>query len=179
MTINGSYHQDAGSALIIAVTGTNTVPNLQYDRLVVSGRADLGGVIAYGFFNPADAQSTNNVFYPQEGATIDVVLASKIAAQNLLVRGPIWGDGLHFRWDIVDVANGRQALRLTAGRIPPVIAIQQRGDQVQIAYPTNYTGYTLEKATTLAPGNWTPTGTTGNSATIPASGGAAFFRLKK
>ncbi len=175
MTINGNYHQDPGTALMIAITGTNNTP-LQYDHLIVNGRAELGGVIAFGFFNMATGQPTEG---PAEGSVFDVVTATNITTNNLLVRGPLWGNGLHFRGDVVNVAEGRQALRLTAVRIPPVLAVERADSLLRIAYPTNYIGMTLESSTSLGKGNWSAVSTGTNLVTLPASNSAAFFRLRK
>lgn len=63
---------------------------------------------------------------------------------------------------------------------PPALSISRTGDSVTISWPGDATGFTLESTPALAPAAWTPvSGVTGNSATVPVSGDARFFRLRQ
>jgi hypothetical protein len=179
MTVNGNYSQQDGTALVIGIAGTNTMSSgaQQYDQLVVSGRADLGGRIGFVLFNPDNQTNQAGVFQPVAGDTFDVVVASNIVTHALTVRGPIWGDGLHFNWSVVTRPDGRQALRLVATHVPPPIALQRTGSKLQLIYPTNYTGYTVQSTPTLSPTNWTTFSTGTNVVILNPTNTSGFFRL--
>jgi hypothetical protein len=172
MSIVGNYSQSPGSALVIGITGQDA-----YDQLQVSGRADLGGLIAFGLFSPTD-QTNGDYFQPAAGATFDVVVAPVVAAHDLLVRGPIWGDGLHFNWSVETRSDGLQALRLVATHVPPILAIQSTPSAVSVVYPTNYPAYTLQGSPDLSPGSWSFVSIGTNQVTLPATSPALFLRLK-
>jgi hypothetical protein len=181
MTINGSFQLGVGGALAIAIAGTNTTATgaQEYDQLIVNGRADLGGVIGFGLFNPADVTERTNVFSPPLGATFDLVVASNIVTHSLIVRGPIWGNGLHVNWNVVNRADGKQALRLVAVPIAPPLFIQRAGAKLQIQYPTNFVGYVLQSSRNLASTNWTDVSANTPRLEINATNSAEFFRLLK
>jgi len=179
MTINGNYSQGPGTGLIIAIAGTNTLSSgaQQYDQLNISGRADLSGVIAFGLFDPANQTNQAGYFSPPAGATFDVVVATNISVHHLTVRGPIWGDGLHFNWSVVTRDDGLQALRLLAVEVRPLLVIQNLGSTAQLLYPTNYLGYVLQGSAALLPGNWSPISSGTNLVNFPSTNSTAFFRL--
>ncbi len=181
MTINGNYAQEAGTGLFIAIAGTNTLSSgaQEHDQLLISGRADLAGTIGFALFDPSNVTNRVNLFQPPAGATFDVVVATNIVTHDLLVRGPIWGDGLHFNWSVVNRADGRQAVRLVAVRIAPTLIVQATGGKVEAAYPTNFTGYTLQYSPTLTSSNWTAFSTATNRVVIDPTNAAGFFRLFK
>lgn len=182
MTVNGNYSQFAGGALLIAIAGTNTASTgaQQYDQLVVRDQANLaGGRIDFGLFNPDNQTNQAGVFQPVAGDTFDVVVASNIVTHALTVRGRIWGDGLHFNWSVVTRPDGRQALRLVATHVPPRLFLQTAGSQLQLVYPTNYTGYTVQSAPTLSSPSWTPFSTGTNLVVLSPTNSSGFFRLSK
>ena len=179
MTVNGNYTQLAG-ALLIAIAGTNTASDgaQQYDQLAVSGQANFfGGCIAFGLFDPDDQTDQTNVFQPPDGATFDVVVASNIVTQGLSVRGPLWGDGQFINWSVVTRPDGLQALRLTAVEIPPTLFAQSAGSLLQLAYATNYTGYSLQSSPDLS--NWTTLSTGTNVVLVSPTNAYGFFRLSQ
>ena len=182
MTVNGNYSQFAGGALLIAIAGTNTASTgaQQYDQLVVRDQANLaGGRIDFGLFNPDNQTNQAGVLQPVAGDTFDVVVASNIVTHALTVRGRIWGDGLHFNWSVVTRPDGRQALRLVATHVPPRLFLQTAGSQLQLVYPTNYTGYTVQSAPTLSSPSWTPFSTGTNLVVLSPTNSSGFFRLSK
>jgi hypothetical protein len=133
------------------------------------------GHIAFGLFNPNDQTNQTGVFQPPAGATFHVIVASNILTQALLVRGPIWGDGLHFNWGVVTRPDGLQALRLVATHVPPPWS-SKAPVRIELAYPTNYSGYTLQNSPRLSPANWTTILSGTNLRPTNVSG---FFRLSK
>ena len=171
MSIIGNYSQSAGTALIIGLSGPQA-----YDVLQVSGRADLGGIIAFGLFSPSDQTNLTDYYQPAVGSTFDVVVAPTVAVHSLLVRGPIWGDGLHFNWSVVTRSDGLQALRLVATHVPPLLAIRS-SPSVQVLYPTNYVGYSLQSSADLS-GNWNFLSIGTNLVDVPGGNPNGFFRLK-
>ncbi|MEO8429242.1 MAG: hypothetical protein ABI651_19300 [Verrucomicrobiota bacterium] len=181
MTINGNLNLAPATALSIAIAGTNSASNgiQDYDQLLVSGRADLGGVIGFGLFDAGNVANAAGAFQPSEGATFDVVVANQIVTHHLLVRGPIWGDGLHFNWSVVNRSDGKKALRLVAVRIAPPLIIQKTGSALQLAYPTNFQGYVVQTASSLNSSNWTTFATNTNRIDLKPASTSAFFRLSK
>lgn len=181
MTINGDFRLESGTGIAIAIAGKNTAStgSQEYDQLIVSGRADLGGVIGFGFFNPNDPTRVTGIFQPVVGETFDVIVAGSIVRHNLIVRGPIWGDGLHFNWSVVNRADGKQALRLVATRIAPFLGIQPRNSGWEVAYPTNFTGYSIQRSSSLGTPNWTLISNTTNHVEIDTTNDSGFFRLIK
>jgi hypothetical protein len=147
---------------------------------VVSGTANLlGGRIAFGLFNPNDQTNQAGLFQPPDGATFDVVVATNIVLGTVQVQGPIWGDGLCFSGSVVTRTDGMQAVRLVATHVAPRLFLQTAGAQFQLAYPTNYTGYTVESAPTLAPTSWTAFSTGTNLVVLNPTNTSQFFRLVK
>ena len=181
MTINGNFYQFGGT-LMIGIAGTNTLNDgaQQFDQLVVSGTAYLfGGGVAFELFDPNDQTDRTNVFQPADGATFDVVVASNIVASSVHIRGPVWGDGLFFKGSIVTRTDGLQAVRLTATHVPPQIFLQSAGSALRLVYGTNYTGYTIQSATSLSLSNWTAFATGTNVAMVSVTNSSRFFRLSK
>jgi hypothetical protein len=181
MTVNGDYRQESGTGMSIAIAGTNTLStgSQEYDQLTVSGRADLGGVIGFGLFNRSDKTLTTGLYQPALGATFDVVVATNIVTHDLMVRGPIWGDGLHFNWSVVDRPDGKQALRLVAANIAPFLVVQPTDNGLEVAYPMNFTGYILQRSSTLTAPNWTILSNSTNRVKIDTTGSTGFFRMLK
>jgi hypothetical protein len=62
----------------------------------------------------------------------------------------------------------------------PVLSAQLEGGQFLLTWNPGVYSFILESTTTLGPSaNWQPVpGATGNSAAVPAGGGAAYFRLR-
>lgn len=183
MTVDGNYYQFAGT-LFIGVAGTNTTSQgaQQFDQLVVSGTANLfGGSLTVGLFNPDDQTNRAVVFQPPNGSTFDVVVASNIAVtSSFTVRGSsVWGDGLFFDWGIVTRPDGLQALRLVAAPYPPILTLQRAGSMLQLSYPTNYAGYTVQSTPTLSTTNWTTFSTGTNVVMLDFTNDRQFFRLSK
>jgi hypothetical protein len=182
MTINGNYSQFSGGTLVIGIAGANTLSDgaQQFDQLVVSGTANLlGGRIAFGLFNPNDQTNQAGLFQPPDGATFDVVVATNIVLGAVQVQGPIWGDGLFFSGSVVTRTDGLQAVRLVATHVPPRLFLQTAGAQLQLVYPTNYTGYDVQSSPTLVAPNWTPFSTGTNLIVLNPTHASQFFRLTK
>ena len=181
MTINGDFRQESGTGIAIAIAGKNTIStgSQEYDQLVVSGRAELGGVIGFGFFNPSDPTRVTGIFQPVVGDTFDVVVAGNIVRHSLIVRGPIWGDGLHFNWSVVNRSDGKQALRLVATRIAPFLVIQPKKSGWEVAYSTNFTGYSIQRSSSLGTPNWTGITSSTNRVEINPANASGFYRLMK
>lgn len=182
MTIHGNYSQFPGATLVIGIAGANTLSDgaQQFDQLVVSGTANLlGGTIAFGLFNPNDQTNQAGLFQPPDGATFDVVVATNIVVGAVQVQGPIWGDGLFFSGSVVTRTDGLQAVRLVTTHVAPRLFLQTAGAQLQLVYPTNYTGYTVESTPALSPTNWTAFSTGTNLVVLNPTNTAQFFRLVK
>ena len=62
---------------------------------------------------------------------------------------------------------------------PPKLTIVSSDSSVTVSWPITYTGFTLQGNTDLTTGNWTVIATTGNFATLPATGPVKMFRLFK
>jgi hypothetical protein len=61
---------------------------------------------------------------------------------------------------------------------PPTITVTKVQQGVQISWPATATGFILQRRTSLSAGTWeTVPGVTGNSATLPSTGAAEYFRL--
>jgi hypothetical protein len=179
ITVTGDYFQSLDSGLAILIGGTNgpSGGSMEYDRLVVGGTARLSGVIGFGFVNLANGANDQTAFQPPVGALFDVVVASNILTANLVIRGPVWADGRHFQWRVVNLEDGTQALRLTAVNVAPSIAFET-GATPQIVFPINYSGYALQARDSLSSGSWTTiaSGTwTVKRSVRKSSGGFALF----
>ena len=62
----------------------------------------------------------------------------------------------------------------------PSLTITHSGSNVTLGWPADATGYTLESAPAITGSAWTAVaGVTGNSATVPTTGAAQYFRLRK
>jgi len=179
MSITGNYEQTVDGSLFIAIGGTNFVTDgeQQHDRLLVTGRASLEGLIGYDL---VDLATTNNAnpFQPPSGAQFDIVVASNIFVGNLVVRGPVWGNGMGVTWGVVSLIDGREALRLTATNIPPSMSIQSEGPGVKIVYPANFPGFNLQASPGLQDA-WDNISSGTNVIILNATNSARFFRLTK
>jgi hypothetical protein len=177
MTIDGNFDQYAGR-LLIAIAGTNTLSQgaQQFDQLVVGGTASLlGGALVMGLFNPDNQTNLVGIFQPPVGATFDLVVASNlVVSSDYVVTGPILGS-----WSIVTRPDGLQALRLVVTSLPPLLTLERSGSLLQLRYPTNYTGFTVQSAQTLSAPNWTTFSTGTNVVTLSPTNASRFFRLSK
>ncbi|MDB6041202.1 MAG: hypothetical protein JWM99_5043, partial [Verrucomicrobiales bacterium] len=180
MTVTGDYSQSLDSGLAILIGGTNATAggSLEYDRLVVGGTARLSGVIGFGFVNLVTGTNDQDSFQPPIGSVFDVVIASNIITTNLIVRGPVWADGRHFQWRVINLNDGNQALRLTTVNVAPSIAIET-GATPQIVFPNNYAGYALQARESLTSGAWTTIASGTNRVNIDLAASVRFFRLIK
>jgi hypothetical protein len=181
LVVDGHYTQRPDGSLAIAIAGNTFDPEgaKYYDRLQVSGKATLSGIVGFSLFDPTGVNGTER-FAPAVGDYFDVVVAQEVAATNLLVRGPIWGDGRHMIWGVVtNFPGGLQSLRLYATNLPPPVAIGYTEHGLDVVYPTNYAGYSLETSTTLAPGSWSTQSSGTNRVTVGNGGERKFFRLFK
>jgi hypothetical protein len=183
MTVDGNYNQFAGT-LYVGIAGTNTASQgaQQFDQLVVSGTANLsGGSLNFGLFNPDDQTNRTAVFLPPNGSTFDVIVATKIAVSHAFnVRSSaVWGDGLFFKWAVVNLPEGQQALRLTTVPVPPLLRLFRTNGTLQLSYATNYTGYAVESSPTPVSPVWSPFSTGTNVVAVSPGESALFFRLNK
>jgi hypothetical protein len=185
MTVTGDFQLGAGTGMAIALAGTNTASGSsapEYDQLLVGGRADLDGAIGFGLFSKDDVNERTNVFSPAIGAIFDIVIAKKIKTERLTVRGPIWADGLHFNWSVVTRPDGKEALRLAVVRISPPLVVERGLSGLELAYPTNYSGFALQMTPSLNAATWRPVEIVPAAAarvTLNPTNSAAFFRLVK
>ncbi len=98
--IDGDYYLDG--LLVIELAGTT--PGMEYDQLDVRGGAYLNGTIdvslLYGFV-------------PELTDVFDVILANEFdIGKNFQIVFPDLPGGKYFDWLLVDLADGRQALRI-------------------------------------------------------------------
>ncbi len=98
--IDGDYYLNG--LLVIELAGTT--PGTEYDQLDVRGEAYLNGTIdvslLYGFV-------------PELTDVFDVILAQGFdIGENFQIVFPDLPDGKYFDWLLVDLADGRQALRI-------------------------------------------------------------------
>ncbi len=83
------------------------------------------------------------------------------------VTGTLWLDMVTFSGDVIQ----------------PVLAIRQVGDDIQLSWPVNPTGFTLQSTPSLSPENWQPFGQPPmpvngtNTVTITSPVDTQFFRL--
>lgn len=178
MKIDGNFDEYAGT-LIIAIAGTNTLSQgaQQYDQLVVGGTASLfGGTLSFGLFNPDDQTNQAGVFAPPAGATFDLVVATNIVVSaTYSVNGPVPGN-----WSLVTRPDGLRALRLVLASLPPPsLTLSPTASILQLSYPNNYTGYTVQSTPTLSPPNWTTFSTGTNLVMLSPTNSSGFFRLSK
>lgn len=67
-----------------------------------------------------------------------------------------------------------------ASATPPSLSITRTGNNITRSWPTQVTGFTLESASIVTGGTWSPVpGVVNNSVTMPIAPGNLFFRLKK
>ena len=105
---------------------------------------------------------------------------NRIIATNLTVRGPIWGTGLQFRPVIAQFSDGREALRLIATNVAPVLDIQSDSNGTKVVFPANYLGqYVLQATSSLSAAVWQDVPGNSASVAVATSDNARFFRLKK
>jgi hypothetical protein len=63
---------------------------------------------------------------------------------------------------------------------PPALAVSRSGSDIQITWPADATGYTLETSDALPSNSWTPVpGVVNNSVTVTPSANQGFYRLRK
>jgi len=82
--------------------------------------------------------------------------------------------------EIVDVYNKgvAGAQLLTATVVAPSLSVARNGSNLTINWPAAAVGYVLESVSAIG-GTWTPVpGVVGNTATVPAGTGQAYFRLR-
>ena len=91
------------------------IPGSEYDVLNVTGDATIAGNVEIMMIDLSDLENNSNPFAPAPGDSFDVVRAASVAnnGYSLVELNPI--DGQSFVDSIVDIAGGRQALRLTVG----------------------------------------------------------------
>lgn len=126
------------------------------------------------------------------GDAIPTIDFSTIAAlQN--INGPKTVTIRLYGWGNASTADSNTAslgrvngprLRGTVAPMPPVLAIKPSGNNVEVSWPTNASGFSLKSTTTLAPSDWqsvsqTPTVVGDqNVITLPATN-SQYFRLVK
>lgn len=182
MQIDGNYQQGAGGKLAIAIMGTNflTAGAREYDRLLVTGTAELNGTIAVGFLDPTDPTNNPSPFQPVFGTSFDIVVASNIVVGDLTVLVPVWGAGLSFDWGIIDLPDGRQSLRLIVAKTTPILGIESGvTGSLEVFYPPAYDGYRLESTTNLTTGSWNEVGRGTNIFQVQGVESIRFFRATK
>lgn len=180
ITIEGDYDQAPEGKLVIAIAGItySELGPKDYDRLTVTGAATLSGTLAFTFLDANDALNNSNPFVPPAGSQFDVLIAGRIEAANLVVLGPLAGDR-KFEWAIVDLLDGTQALRLiSTASIAVRLSILETADSIEISYPSEASGYTIETTTDLG-SSWTAFPSSTTRVTITPDGTARFFRLRK
>jgi len=171
--IEGNYSQSAKGTLGIAIGGLTFIEGgtTQYDRLQVSGSATLAGTLA---LLPVDPTGGTHPAPVAAGSQFDVVVARSIQVDGLSLAGPVDGT-----FQVLNLPDGRQALRVTVAPTAPKLAITQQGNSVVISYPTSAAGYSLESTTDLVSGLWSPAAAVNGTLTITPSQKRQFFRLKK
>jgi hypothetical protein len=71
-------------------------------------------------------------------------------------------------------------LDLSGAQSTPALTVSSAAGQIQISWPADFVGFVLESTASLSSPQWLPvTGVTGNSATLPITGAARFYRLRK
>jgi hypothetical protein len=181
INIEGDYNQEEEAVLAVGIRGTNFVADgsQQYDRLVVSGTANISGYIGFALLN-ANGGTDGAVFQPPVGSFFDVVVARSVNATNLVIRGPVWGNGLQFKPVIASFPDGTEALRLVVTNTAPQLAVISTNNAMWLVFPTNYLGsYTLEATASLTVPDWRPVSATTLPVQIQPTGTNRFFRLRR
>jgi arylsulfatase A-like enzyme len=78
MTINGDFSQSASGQLRVDILG-NGIPGVDFDKLVVTGQATLGGSLYV---------SVGDGFIPQPGQFFSILSASSLSIAGLQLTGP-------------------------------------------------------------------------------------------
>jgi hypothetical protein len=181
ITIEGNYYQDSQGQLLIGIAGTNFVKGglQEYDRLEVTGNATLDGEVVIDFIDPNNPTNGLNKFQPIAGATFDIIVASNIVVGDLYIVSPITAGGRTFEWGIVDLPDGREALRLYVTEALPVLSITPMSpSSVEILFPPYFGGdFRLEATSSLSTPAWSEVGRGTNLFNVPTSGSMRFFRV--
>jgi uncharacterized delta-60 repeat protein len=180
-TIQGDFIQARSGVLAVAISGTNfSSTGVQaYDRIEATGQAQLSGLIGYSLLDPNDPVNNPKPFQPAAGDQFDILVASQVTATNLLVRGPLWGNGLVLMATVANLGDGRQALRLVATNAPPPLILEKYGAAYQLVYPTNYVGFTVQSSSNLTATGWTDLAGGTNRVLVSSPNGGRFYRLIK
>ena len=163
MQIEGDYSQGPDGHLAFALASLTS-----YDRLQLSGNANLAGTIV---LVPIDSAGAFSSLPLPDGSTFDLLEARSIQLNGVTLAGPLGG-----KLQVIDLPNGRQALRATLQPATQGLAIQHTGTAVEISFPND--GSILEVSPNIGVGVWTPVGATNGTFSITAGAKPQFFRLK-
>lgn len=105
-------------------------------------------------------------------------------------RRKMWVKSIQIRSDALSHAELESLGKPTGAAIPlvlnvpsgtpPALAISRTGSQLNLSWPADATGYTLESSDSIAADNWQPVpGVNGNSAVVVIGNANALFRLRK
>ena len=174
-TDGGSYFiaVPIGPSGIALLGDTNKFVTLGKKR--VSELSDPGFVHATLVFAPGETNLTLTGYAP--GAPYATALNGSV--------GTVSYDSANRLFAVPVLPGNSNAATVVLGMVPiPSLQITNLAGQLQISWPTNALGFTLQQATTLGPPpDWTPATNAiipisdRNTATLTANGSAAFYRL--
>ena len=121
LSVQGNFLQDATGMLQLRLAGTNanTGGGSQYDQVLVDGVADLVGTVAISLLDPADPIGNSHPYQPQIGDVFDILKATQINSDGLILQAPALPADRSFSWAIFTGEDRSQTLRLMV--TPPSI----------------------------------------------------------
>ncbi len=175
---NGTLLKSSGT-FTVARTGPGTY------SLTIPNKNATNGVLLLqeAAFLPGSTNLADNNFLSYQAGDNNFVIQSRHTAAGGAF--PLTDTAFYVAW--VDFTNPLKPAAVTAdgGGTQPSLSISKTANGAVINFSADANGYILEKTTALgAQASWTPVGTVGqgglnDSYTLPLSGQAEFYRLRK
>jgi T5SS/PEP-CTERM-associated repeat protein len=155
LTIDGSYEQDPGGELDIAIGGNQ--PGSGFSQLIITGTASIGGTLNVILANG---------FTPAPGETFPVILAAGLSGTFSQVNGAS-----------ISYSPAGVTLNHVTGVIGEAqLTVQNQGQNRVISWPQTVQDYSLQSALNLS-GPWSAVPATENTYVVAPQSPSVFFRL--
>lgn len=167
--IAGNYTQEAGAQLSLNIDGTNASSG--YDLLSITGNVSLAGTLTLNF---------TNGFAPTAGQVYNLINYTGSLSGNfstVVING--LAPGFQYSLQPQNGALQLVALNTAVAVSSPALSVTPIGNQLNVSWFTNASGYTLQATASLNPTNWVNVATSGNQYSVPTTNPAEFFRLYK
>jgi len=168
--IEGNLTLAVGTGLEMELGGTGVGEG--FDQIDATGTVTLAGHLDIVF---------RDGFAPTNGQVFELVKGGSILGgfSEVAVHGLAPG----FTYSLANTGGNTLSLIATSAGVattqPELSITRSAGSNVLISWPAYISGWTLQQATGLTSSTWLPIDAPGNTATVPTSFGAGFFRLRK